>query len=181
MKRIESPSGRHTALTSAGFHIHGSAVPAKSAFTIVEVLIAIAIVSSLGLPVMYMASQNLRTLKYDRVRIAAEEICHATIERFGLGQDNVQAFLTPVSGEPKSLEAVDLWTKTPEVYRLMGCVRIDELVARNGLSMKVRLEQEVSPSVDLFVCQVSWTNDGRSSKRPNKVVYARFILRDHLH
>ncbi|MBI4864902.1 MAG: hypothetical protein HY815_32280 [Candidatus Riflebacteria bacterium] len=153
----------------------------RVALSIIEVLVAVAVLSAVGLPVIYMASRSVETLRLDRTRVAAEEICHGTIERFGRGQDNLQAYLTPLATDPRTLEARNLWERIPEVYSEMGCSRIPEMVEKNGLSMKICRRPGTVPGLDILSCEVSWTRDRQSVRKRDSVTYVRFILNEHVH
>ena len=153
----------------------------RAALSLVEVLLALAVLAVLGVAVLAMTGQSVEALRVDRVRAAAEELCRSTVERFGTGEDNVQAHLAPLADQPGTLAADDLWERIPEVYRAMGFTRLAELKTRNGLAMRVCLRGGVEPGLDVLTCDVSWRDDRGASRPPEHVKYTRFILRDHVH
>jgi len=141
----------------------------------------VAIVTSLGIPVFCLVTRSVETLRLDRARVAAEEICHATVERYGRAQDHIQRLLSPSPEDPKVLEGKDLFKKVPEVYEEMKLSHALDIASKIGLSMDVRLQREVEPGLDVLSCRVSWIKDRQGERSPGHVVYIRFLLHDHLH
>ncbi len=146
--------------------------------SIVEVLLAAGVLAGLGVAVMVMTGQSVNALRVDRVRVAAEEICHATVERFGRGSDNVQVLMQP-GDEPGAFVANNLWERAPDAYAAMGFTRVRELAAQNGLAMRLELKP-VERGLDVLTCEVSWNGDRRGA-RAERVQYSRWILHDHVH
>src|SRR5947208_1375639 len=53
------------------------------AFTILEILIAVTIISIAMLPILYVSQTNVREAEQDRVRLICEALCRSMLERFG--------------------------------------------------------------------------------------------------
>jgi len=148
----------------------------RRGLALVEVLLAAGLLAALGGAVLLMTGQSVDALRVDRVRMGAEELCRATVERFGRGEDNLQARLSP-SVEAGVLTGENLWEQMPEVYAAMGFPRAAEQARRDGLAMKVRLRRGAEPGLDVLTCEVAF----RATRLPERVVYTRFLLHDHVH
>jgi hypothetical protein len=148
--------------------------------TMVEVLISVTIISLALLPILYVARRNMETTRIDRVRVAAEAICHNTLERFGRGEDNVAFYLQPAPGEPNVMVGRDLWSNR-ELARDLGAEAAGALIALNRMRMEVKLTRHPATGLDLLYCRVYWHNDRERQQKTDSVAYARYIVRDHLH
>ena len=150
----------------------------RSGFTIIEILIALAILS-FCLPVFFLSRQNLAADKTHRVRLAAEALCHNTLEWFGRAEDNLLHYLKPSEGDPTAFEGVDLWSHV-ELADDLGAVAAGPLLAAFEMHQEVRLQRDVAEGMDLVVCRVTWLL-GPDRPGRDSVTYARHVLRDATH
>lgn len=150
------------------------AASARGGFTLVEILVALAILS-FCLPVFVLSQQNLAADKVHRLRLGAEQLCHNTLERFGRAEDNLLAYLKQ-SGEPSVFEGTDLW-QFGEVAADIGEPAVRELIRTHDMHMEVRLQRDARAGLDLVVCRITWAPE-LGGKNRDSVVYARSILRD---
>jgi hypothetical protein len=147
-----------------------------SAFSIIEILVAVAILS-FCLPVFLLSRQNLHADRAHRVRLAAEAICHNTLERFGRAEDDLLRYLQP-EGTGEVYVGADLWTNA-ELADDLGALAAGPLLEAHRMHMQVRLQRDVAEGLDLVVCRVGWLGDPSVGQgTADSVTYARHILRD---
>jgi Tfp pilus assembly protein PilV len=151
----------------------------RSGLTIIEVLVSVTIISLALLPILYMASRNVETARLDRVRVAAEAICHNVLERFGRAEDNAASFLEADPGEPGTYTGTDIWNKFPHLRPLLGIDRVAVLMAQAKMEVTLTLKARTAPGMDTLSCKVAWVADPNVTKRPESISYERFVLRDH--
>lgn len=144
-------------------------------FSIIEILVALTILS-FCLPVFVLSRQNLAADKVHRVRLAAESLCHNTLERFGRPEDDLLKYLAPSDSEPGAYDGTDLWLR-PELAADLGATATGRLLTAHEMRMQVRLQRDVADGLDLFECSVSWVLEVGGTKR-DSVTYARHVLRD---
>lgn len=147
----------------------------RRAFSIIEILIALLILS-FCLPIFFLSRQNLAADRVHRVRLAAESLCHNTLERFGRAEDDLLKYLTPVDGEPGTFDGADLW-RNPALTVDLGAAAAGDLLTGHDMHMQIRLQRDVAETLDLVVCRVSWAPDA-SGKARDSLTYARHVLRD---
>ena len=147
----------------------------RHGFTIIEVLMAVAILS-FCFPVFVLSRQNLASDRVHRVRLAAESLCHNTLERFGRAEDDLLHRLKPSESEPGSFDGADLWTD-PRLAQDLGATAAGPLLAQHDMHMEIRLQRNVAEDLDLVVCSVSWVAEAGAKQR-DAITYARHVLRD---
>ena len=143
----------------------------RPGFSLLELLVAAAMMAAALVPIVWMASHNLDALRVDRQRTFAEALCHDTLERLGSSQAHP---LRVLSGSGNLLAATDPWIAHPELFRSMGYEKLSE---RRELHMSLALIRDVGPELDMLACEVSWKAE--SGRRGEKVRYARFLTYDH--
>ena len=146
--------------------------------SIVELLIAAAVLGVAMMPVVSMANHNVEMLRAERSRLLAEALCHDVLERLGRSQSYPSAIMT-ASANPKKLSATDPWLDHPEFFNAMGYTGMMAIAAQANLHMVVSLERAVAPELDLIECEVSWVSDGWT-RRNEHYRYSRFLTYGHM-
>ena len=146
-----------------------------------EILIAVTIISLSCMPIMYMASYTTETTRLDRVRFEVESICHNALERFGQVQDNLACLMTPDPANPKILVADNIHNHLASLYTNPGHLGMDYLVTQHKFRMRVELRLGVAPGLDQLTCRVSWISDRERRAKEETIAYARYILHEHYH
>lgn len=150
----------------------------RRGISLVELLIAAAVLGVALLPVVSMANHNVEMLRSERARLLAEALCHDILERLGRSQSHPAALLSPGSN-PNSLSADDPWVAHPDLFDAMGYHRMDAVAAQAKLHMTITLERAVAPELDLLTCEVSWLSEGWT-KKSEHFRYARFLTYGHM-
>lgn len=151
----------------------------RNGSTIVEVIVALAVVSIALMPVLSLVSRGFDATRMDRVRVEVEALCHNLLERFGRGQDGLELRLEPVPGDPGLARAP---ARTHgELLRLAGHSRALALAWRYDLAMRLELRSDVRPGLDLLTCEISWLDDRTGRGRRDSVTYKRFLIHEHVH
>jgi prepilin-type N-terminal cleavage/methylation domain-containing protein len=146
----------------------------RDGFTVVEILIAVAVVSISMVPILYLASANLETARVDRIRLVCEILCRNILERYGSLEDNPWLSL-PAGPNPKVREAADLWKQD---YILRGSSQSDEfdrIVKAQDVHSLTRVERDVKPGLDRITSQVAWRVSRGSATRADSITYIRFV------
>ena len=149
----------------------------RGGLTLVEVLIAVTIISLSLMPILYLASRNVETVRLDRVRVAAEAICHNTLERFGRAEDNCRYFLTQDSKDPNKFTGVNLWASNDHLKEALGTESLEKMIELNSMRMTVVLELEKPPGMASLTCSVIWDSDHDKFHKTENLTYTRYILR----
>lgn len=147
----------------------------------VEVLIAVTIISLSLMPILYLSTRNVETARLDRVRVAAEGLCHNTLERFGRSEDNCQIFLAQNPSNPNEFSGANLWTLSEHLKEALGSepAEIQKVIAGNDMAMLVTLVRDTPPGLDTLRCRVTWTSERERVQKLESVEYVRYILHDH--
>lgn len=151
----------------------------RSAVTMVEILVSVTIVSLALLPILYLASRNVETARLDRVRIAAEALCHNVLERLGRAEDNPERFLVPDSPDQTSFSGQDIWQQSAHLTEAIGLDAVGPVIRDHQLHMIVSLKKGTPAGMDTLTCKVTWLSNADRNPRPESITYQRFILRDH--
>lgn len=150
----------------------------RGGVSLVEILIAVAVLGAALFPVVSMANHNLEMLRAERARMQAEALCHDTLERLGRSQSYAAAILTP-SPNPSILIATDPWNTHPDLFASMGYPGMHVIATQAKLHMSISLERTVAPELDLLNCEVSWVSDGWT-KKSERFRYSRFLTYGHM-
>ena len=150
----------------------------RRGFSILELLIASAVLGVALLPVISMANHNVEMLRSERLRLLAEALSHDILERVGRSQSHPSTILQQ-SANPKLMVALDPWIAHPELFDGIGYPQMDKVAEAAKMHMSVSLERGVAPELDLLVCEVSWVSDGWS-KRAERFKYSRFLTYGHM-
>ncbi|MBI4858700.1 MAG: type II secretion system protein [Candidatus Riflebacteria bacterium] len=143
-------------------------------FSVVEILIAVAVISLSMLPILYLASSNLEAARVDRVRLVCEILCRNILERYGSLEGNPWPSL-PAGPDPKVREAADLWRQD---YVLMGGLQSEEfeqIIRLHEVRSLTRVEADVKPGLDRVTSQVTWKISRGSATRVDFVRYSRLV------
>lgn len=153
----------------------------RSGLTMVEVLIAVTIISLSLMPILYLSSRNVETARLDRVRVCAETIAHNTLERFGRSEDNCQIFLAQNPSNPNEFSGANLWTYSEHLEDAIGTspVDVNKLIGLHGMTMLVTLVRDKPAGMDTLRCKINWTSDRERFQKEESVEYVRYILREH--
>ena len=149
--------------------------------TLLEVVVAATLMAVLAIPVLRLATRNVELTRFDRVRLAAEALCHDTLERFGRAQDGLQVHLSRSTTDPAVYEATDPWNLLGGRFGAMGYDQIALLAWRYDLRLRVRLRVDLIPGLDLLTCEASWRVERDGPARRDRVQYERFIIHEHTH
>jgi type II secretory pathway pseudopilin PulG len=155
-------------------------VPSRRALTMVEVLISVTIISLAMLPIIYMQSRNVETARLDRVRVAAEALCHNTLERYGRAEDNVRRALVQNPSNPNEFSGLNLFATSPHLADVLGANVIEalKLVEQQDLGQLVTLTLDRPAGMNTLRCRVFWTSDRERTRRQESVEYVRYIAHD---
>lgn len=152
----------------------------RGAVTMVEILVSVTIVSLALLPILYLASRNVETARLDRVRIAAEGLCHNVLERLGRADDNPAFVLVPDSPAMTSYTGQDIWQQSAHLAEAIGIDAVAPVIRDHQLHMIVSLKKDTPVRrMDTLTCKVTWLSNADRSPRPESITYQRFILREH--
>lgn len=153
----------------------------RSGLTMVEVLVAVTIISLSLMPILYLSSRNVETARLDRVRVCAETIAHNALERFGKSEDNCQIFLAQNPSDPNEFSGANLWTYSDHLKEALGVEpdEVQKLIALHGMTMLVTLVREKPPGMDTLRCKINWVADRERFLKEESVEYVRYILREH--
>jgi type II secretory pathway pseudopilin PulG len=151
----------------------------RGAITLVEILISVTIISLSLLPILYLASRNVETARLDRVRIAAEAMCHNVLERLGRAEDNPERFLVPDSPALASYTGQDIWQQSQHLTEAIGVDAVEPVIRNHQLHMIVSLKKNTPAGMDTLTCKVTWLSDADRNPKPESITYQRFILREH--
>jgi prepilin-type N-terminal cleavage/methylation domain-containing protein len=150
-------------------------------FSLLEILIAVTIISLSGLPILYMGRYNMDTTRLDRVRLEVESICHNTLERFGRAKDDLAGLLVPSGSDPNLLVGDNVQSNLAFLYGNPGHLGMNFLVTQHKFRMRVELKKEVAAGLDQLTCRVFWRSDRERKSKEESVAYARYILHAHGH
>lgn len=153
----------------------------RRAFSLAEVLIAAAVLVALGLPVLELATQNVRGLRVDRARSFADRLAWATAERFASDPAGLRAWLSGTADDPWTLRGTDLWKRAPELFNELGLADVARWSSTYGMHLNLTLTVDVAPGLDLAICEVSWNRDGGASGPRERVTHVRAHLSPHTH
>jgi type II secretory pathway pseudopilin PulG len=151
----------------------------RSALTLVEILVSVTIVSLALLPLLYLASRHVETARRDRVRIAAESLCHNVLERLGRTEDNPETFLVPDSPALASFTGQDIWQQSPHIAEALGIDAVEPVIRNHQMHMIVSLKKDSPAGMDTLTAKVTWLSDADRNPKPESITYQRFILRAH--
>ena len=149
----------------------------RAALSLAEVLIAAGVLAALGLPVLDLATQNARSLRYDRARVYADRLALATLERFASDPAGLRRWVAATPDDPWTLRGTDLWQRAPDLYAEIGFADVAAWSASHDMHLKLTLSVDAAPGLDLAVCEVSWSRDGSREK----VTHVRAHLQPHVH
>ena len=144
----------------------------------VEVLISVTIIALSLLPILYLASHNVETTRLDRVRAAAEQLCHNTLELFGHAEDNPFQYLSQSPAQPTDWVGTNLFSANPYLRDALGgdTIQVLQLETLNQFTQYVTLFQNKPPGMNTLSCKVTWMSDQNHTRKQESVEYVRYVL-----
>lgn len=152
---------------------------AAPGFTVVEILMAVAVLSFTMVPVLYLTSAQVTVAKVDRVRLLANALCLATLERFGRYENSPWDFLSPTEN-PRERVGMDLWRRDPLLGALVNDPGVRTLFTVHDVKSSIFMVRDLEPGLHQIVSDVDWRVDTGTNSRRERVTYSRFVAKEQI-
>lgn len=145
----------------------------KAGFTLIEVLLALSVLSLLLLPVFQLSTQNVEEVRFDSVELVCATLGRTILERFG--REELEALhLLDATSDPEVKRAVDVWRRNPELSELLGQHQIKKVMETYEVKTILTVRKSIQPGLHQITSEVQWRNrKGAAGQSFRNIRYSR--------
>lgn len=145
----------------------------REAFTLIEVLLALAVLTLFLLPVFQLSTRNVEEVRFDSVELVCTTLGRTILERFGR-EELESLHLLDATSDPNVKRAVDVWRRSPELTQLLGQHQIRQVMETYEVKTILTVRKSIQEGLNQITSEVQWRNrKGASGQTFRTMRYSR--------